>query len=235
LARTAPPGSPGALALRLQTHATMPIQRAAMMMLSLFMSTALVIAAPGDARAHCDTLDGPVVRAGRKSLDTGALQYALIWVQPTAERELRSAFVQALSVRKLGKEARGLADRFFLETLVRLHRAGEGAPFTGLEPAGHVPPPIAAADRALEAGSLKDLDGLLTRSVSHGLEERFARVREAGRFRPDDVAAGRAYVAAYVDYVHYAERIHAAATGAAVEHEREAAAGEQALRPPARR
>ncbi|MGH8640573.1 MAG: DUF6448 family protein, partial [Burkholderiales bacterium] len=91
------------------------------------------------AIGHCDTLDGPVVTLARKALETGNVNHVLPWVRPEDEPEIRRAFDHALAVRKLGCEARDLADRHFFETLVRVHRAAEGAPYTGLKPAGMGP------------------------------------------------------------------------------------------------
>lgn len=91
---------------------------------------------PARALAHCDGLDGPVVKAAQRALETRNPALVLIWVQEQDEPEIRKAFEQTLAVRALSSQARELADRFFFETLVRVHRAGEGAPFTGLKPAG---------------------------------------------------------------------------------------------------
>jgi hypothetical protein len=171
------------------------------------------------ATAHCDTLDGPVASAGRRALATGDIHEALVWVRPDVEPELRAAFRRALRVRRQGADSRELADRYFLETLVRLHRAGEGAPYTGLEPPGApVLPAIAAADRAVEGGSVAALEAILLRSASEGLRARFARLQRLRRFRPHDVAAGRRYVAAYVEFIHYAERLHEDTAGEAHGH-----------------
>jgi hypothetical protein len=85
---------------------------------------------------HCDGLDGPVVSLARRALDAGNVNLVLPWVREQDEAEVREAFAHALAVRKLGGEAKDLADRHFFETLVRVHRAGEGAPYTGLKPAG---------------------------------------------------------------------------------------------------
>ena len=93
-------------------------------------------AAVSSAWAHCDGLDGPVVQAARRALDTGNANHVLIWVKQAAESEIKQAFQQALAVRKLGPAAQELADRHFFETVVRIHRQGEGAAFTGLKPAG---------------------------------------------------------------------------------------------------
>lgn len=174
-------------------------------------------------QAHCDGLDGPVVKAAQRALATGDVGLALVWVQPADEREIRAVFDETVAVRKLGPEAQQLADRHFFETLVRLHRAGEGAPFTGLQPAGRdLGPAIPAADRAIDTGSVSALDQLLTDAVRHGLHERFERLMALKKHDPKDLAAGRAYVAAYVEFIHYAERLHEAAATEAHGHYREA-------------
>lgn len=175
--------------------------------------SALALALPAAARAHCDTLDGPVVQAARAALESGRVGPVLAWVQARDEAEIRHAFDHARAVRKLGPEAQALADRFFFETLVRVHRAGEGAPYTGLEPAGQsLGPAVGAADRAVETGSVAEVEKLLVESVRHGLHRRFGKLL-ALKKPGDDVAGGRAWVEAYVPYVHWVEGVHAAAGG----------------------
>jgi hypothetical protein len=169
--------------------------------------------------AHCDGLDGPVVQLAVKALDTGNVNHVLPWVQEKDEAEVRAAFDHALAVRKLGPEAKALADRHFFETLVRVHRAGEGAPFTGLKPAGRdLGPAIPAADAALKDGSIDKVVALLTHAVEHGVRHRFHEAQSRNKFATDDVKAGREFVDAYVPYVHYVERLWEDATGAGHGH-----------------
>ena len=190
--------------------------------IGLIAIAALAVAA-GYALAHCDGLDGPVVNAARKALATNNVNYALIWVQKEKEPELRTVFDQTIAVRKLGDESKALADRNFFETLVRLHRAGEGAPYTGLKPAGRdLGPAIPAADRAIETQRLADLEALIVKDVRRGLGEAFAQVQSKRNYDPNDVAAGREYVKAYVEYIHFVERLHEAALKPAVGHFAEA-------------
>lgn len=171
------------------------------------------------ALAHCDGLDGPVVTAAKNALRTGNVNLVLIWVQPRDEPEIRAAFQQTLIVRKQSPEAQALADRAFYETLVRVHRTGEGASYTGLKPAGRdLGPAIPAADKALEAGAVGPLQDLLAEAVHRGLQEHFEAVRSLKEYDPNDLVAGRRYVQAYVEYVHYVERLHEAATSAAEGH-----------------
>lgn len=173
-----------------------------------------MLALPGTAAAHCDTLDGPVVKAAQRALAIGNPTPALIWVEPADEAEVREVFARTMQVRQLSAAARELADRYFYETLVRLHRAAEGEPFTGLKPSGYdVGPAIPAADRALESASLDALAGMLSGDIDVTLRKRFTEVLAARAAMTDgDVPSGRAYVKAYVEFMNYVERLHDAAT-----------------------
>jgi hypothetical protein len=159
--------------------------------------------------AHCDTLDGPVVAAARKALDSGNVNLVLLWVQKKDEAEIRKHFQKTLAVRKVSAEAKELADLYFFETLVRIHRAGEGAGYTGLKKG--IEPPIAAADQALETGKLEGVAKLVFGRVEQGLHRSFDDVMKKKKFNPNDVAAGRAFASAYVEYTHYVERLYDAA------------------------
>ena len=173
---------------------------------------------PGPVRAHCDTLDGPVVADAKAALQKGDVAPVLKWVRADDEKEIREAFAKTLKVRALGDDARDLADHHFFETLVRVHRAGEGVAYTGLKPAGRVDPGIAAADKALEKASADQLTAEIGERVAAGLRERFAKVVAAKRHVDESVEAGRAYVAAYVEYIHYVEAVHALASAPPSEH-----------------
>jgi hypothetical protein len=188
-----------------------------------FLASILALA-PARLLAHCDTLDGPVVRDARAALERGDATPALKWVRPERELEVRAAFAQASAVRGLGADARALGDRYFFETVVRVHREGEGAAYTGLKPAGGVVEPgIAATDRALEGGSPEGLVRLLGEAVERGLRERFAAAAAARADADRSLEDGRAYVAAYVELMHYAERLHRDAAAPSAGHDAEPA------------
>lgn len=161
------------------------------------------------AAAHCDALDGPVVRDARVALEKRDPTVVLKWVTPDREAEIREAFAKTLAVRMLGKNAEQLSDQWFFETLVRVHRAGEGEAFTGLKSAGHIDPGLAAADAALESGATaaarlaKELAG----AVEAGILKRSHLTLERKQ-HANDIERGRAYVSAYVDYAHFVENVH---------------------------
>jgi hypothetical protein len=186
-------------------------------------STALLVFAAG----HCDGVDGPVVTLARRALDGGNVNLVLPWVREQDEAQIREAFAHALVVRKLGGEAKSLADLHFFETLVRVHRAGEGAPYTGLKPAGRdLGPAVPAADRALEDGSIDKVLKVLNDTVRKGLHEHFHNAVAHKDFAPNDVRAGREYVEAYVPYIHYVEKLWETASAPAHRHGHYAERGE---------
>lgn len=165
------------------------------------------------AGAHCDSVDGPVVTAARLALAKGEATPVLKWVTKDDEEEIRAVFQKTLRVRAKGLEAKELADRYFFETLVRMHRATEGEPYTGLKPTGAIEPIIQAADQALEKGAEEPLVQHLTEQVAKGIRERF-KVAETKKKRAEEsVATGREFVRAYVEFMHYVEKIHQDASG----------------------
>lgn len=193
---------------------------------ALLMS-AFALLTPSTAEAHCDTLDGPVVNTARTALETKKVEPVVAWVQPGHEREIRHAFSTALAERQRSPGSREKSDLAFFETLVRVHRAGEGAPYTGLKPAGTDPGlAVRTADLAMKRGDAAVLEKLMTEKVRTGVRERFAKLEKLPP-PAQDVAAGRAWVQAYVDYVHFVERVDATASGAGV-HGHEGAEAEAA-------
>jgi hypothetical protein len=168
----------------------------------------LLLMVPPLVWGHCDTLEGPVVVDAKAALAKGDVTPVLKWIPEKEEGEVREAFAKALAVRGKGQEAQALADTWFFETLVRVHRASEGAPYTGLKAGGAEEETIAAADKALDAGTVDELVKLVSGAVERGIRQRFLETAEKKKHAGHDVAHGRAYVAAYVDFIHYGERIY---------------------------
>jgi hypothetical protein len=162
---------------------------------------------------HCDSLDGPVVTAARRALDEGDVAIVLPYVPAHAEAEIAAAFQQVLPIRATSGSAGELADRWFFETVVRLHRAGEGAPYAGLKPAGQDEGPvIPVAERALQVGSADELVHVLTEVVADQAKTRLDRAMALKQQEQDSVAAAREYVEAMLGLQVWAHKLYLAAT-----------------------
>ncbi|WP_303905538.1 DUF6448 family protein [Thiohalomonas denitrificans] len=146
----------------------------------------------------------------RKALAENDVKWVLPWVQKEDEEVVRRTFNQAIEFREKEPEVQQLAETHFLETLVRLHREAEGAPYTGLKPAGtDFGPAVPAADKALQTADIEPVIELLVKKVEKGVRARFTEIMDKKEaYTPDDIRAGREYVDEYVTYIHYIEQIH---------------------------
>ncbi len=158
---------------------------------------------------HCDTKDGPIAKAVAKALETENVNYILIWLPKSEENELKNVFEKSLKARKLGKEAQEVADEWVLETAVRLHRAGEGAPYTGIKPAGlDEGPVVPKAEKAIDTGDPKEVVHFINQTIEKELQRRFELVYSKKNYDVNDVAAGREYINAFIGFVVYSHHLY---------------------------
>lgn len=160
---------------------------------------------------HCDSMDGPVVTAARQALEAGDVDLVLPFVHADGEKEVRDTFDRVVRARTLGPEARDTADLLFFETVVRIHRAGEGAPYTGLKPAGlSVGPVIPLAEQAVGADSPDALADYLGGVLREELEHRLDHVHDLARSRDRSVEDAREYVEAMLGFEVYSHHLYEA-------------------------
>jgi hypothetical protein len=164
-------------------------------------------------------MDGPVVQAAARALELDDVDLILPFVAEADEEPMRAAFDRVRKARAHGSEAAEVADLYFFEAAVRLHRAGEGAPYTGLKPAGlDVGPVIPLAERAIETDDPSALADFLAAAARAETLERFAAMRRLrADAERDGVAARRAHVQAMLGLQVWAHKLHAAVHAAAHE------------------
>ena len=191
---------------------------------------AAVLLQPKPAQAHCDSVNGPVVAAAEEALAQGDVRLVLPYVQPEAEAELTAAFNQVMEVRKLGGASQQLAETYFFETAVRLHRVGEGASYTGLKYESDFGPALEAAEQALETDSVKEVNKLLEQAFRDGVAAKFQVVQDAREdaARLGTVESQRERAEAELLFEKYVLGLYEAATGEVAHGEGEAPAGHEA-------
>lgn len=122
------------------------------------------------------------------------------------ESEISDAVNLAMKVKGLSPEAKELSEKYFFDTLVRIHRAGEGVPFTGVKPSGTpIDGKVLAADKSIETGNLAPLEGMISKDDMPELMERFEKVMSLKNFDVNNVGAGREYIEACVQFFKFAE------------------------------
>jgi hypothetical protein len=165
----------------------------------------------GTAQAHCDALDGPVITEARAALESGNVTPLLKWVPSKNEAEIKRVFADVRKVREQSETAKELVDQHLFSTLVEIHRASEGAPFTGIKPSGQIDPGLMAADETLKNRQIDRLVTNITRKIEDAIRERYNEAQRARAMADQSVDKGRAFVADYVNYIHYIEGVHGAA------------------------
>jgi hypothetical protein len=169
---------------------------------------ALLMFFANPASAHCDSYDGPTIKDAVKALETNNVNLVLKWISPEQEQEIKSLFHKTYSLKNGDKEIYAIVEKHFFETLVRLHRETEGAPYTGLKAAGTTKDIIKLSDRALENKDIDDLLGKLNNHIGKVIREKYEKVAALDAVKNESPEKGRAYVEAYVDYTHALEAIH---------------------------
>ena len=184
---------------------------------SILMLTALLtigfIFFQGNAFAHCDSYDGPVIQDALKALESGDVQPVLKWIEKDYEKEIVALFDKTTALKDQDVEIYEIVEKHFLETLVRVHREGEGAPFTGLKPAGTTSKIVIWSDEALAQGDVNELADKIAAHLVNEIQSKFERAVKTGKTKDLSVEDGRAFVEAYVDYTHYVEGIHSMIAG----------------------
>lgn len=160
---------------------------------------------------HCDSMSGPVVTAAREALDAGNVEIVLPYVHAENEGEVRRAFARVLPLRAVSPEVAGVADQWFFENVVRVHRAGERAPYTGLKPAGtDEGPVIPLAEKAIAAGSVEELHTFLDAALRSALQDRLAAVTRTAGEMDGTVRKARAHVEAMLGFEVYSHHLYQA-------------------------
>lgn len=160
---------------------------------------------------HCDSMDGPVVTAARHALAAGDVDLILPYVPADGEDEIRAAFARVLPLHAADGRGADVARQWFYETVVRLHRAGEHAAYTGLKPAGlDVGPIIPLAEKATETGDIDEVHRLLAADLHTELTRRLEQVKRLATGKDGSVPRARAYVQAMLGFQVYANHVYQA-------------------------
>jgi len=157
--------------------------------------------------AHCDSYDGPVIKDALKALDSNKVELVLKWIDSDQEKEVIALFNKTYKLKKGDKEVYTIVEKHFLETLVRLHRETEGAPFTGLKPAGSMTPLVEMADSSIDNNTINEVSKAVLSHLEEVIKERYANVMKLHKTKDNSVEEGRAYVHAYVEYTHTLEAL----------------------------
>lgn len=176
--------------------------------LTIVFGSLLMLFTTMPAMAHCDSYDGPVIKDAVQALETNNVDLVLKWITEEQEQEIMDLFNKTYHLKKGDQEVYALVEKHFFETLVRLHRETEGAPYTGLKQAGTTKPIIQMTDKALSEGRIDGFLEKLNGHIDKVILEKYQKVAALDKVKNASEEQGRAFVEAYVDYTHTVEALH---------------------------
>ena len=176
--------------------------------LSIVFGSLFILLAALPASAHCDSYDGPVIKDATRALETNNVNLVLKWITNEQEQEIIPLFNKTYNLKKGDKEVYAIVEKHFFETLVRLHRETEDAPYTGLKPVGSTKQIIQLTDSALHEDDIEGFIVKLDKHLNKVIHEKYQKVAELYKVKDESKAQGRAFVEAYVDYTHTIAAIH---------------------------
>jgi len=176
--------------------------------LSIVFGSLFMLFAALPASAHCDSYDGPVIKDATRALETNNVNLVLKWITDEQDQEIIPLFNKTYSLKNGDKEIYAIVEKQFFETLVRLHRETEGAPYTGLKPGGTTKQIIQMTDKALNDGTVDDFLVKLNSHIDKVIREKYQKVAELDKVKNNSKEQGRVFVGAYVDYTHTVEALH---------------------------
>jgi hypothetical protein len=153
---------------------------------------------------HCKTRNGPAVRAAVRALETGNVNYVLIWVPEEAEKKLKNLFEKTYCEYKVRKDGAHVTIDWYLKTVNRLHKLGENRQNTGITTAGlNESPFILIVENAIETEDPKEAIRVISEAREDDIRYHFHQVLDKKNYDVNNISAGRAFVTAFTDFIVY--------------------------------
>jgi glutaredoxin len=154
--------------------------------------------------SYCETRNGPAIRAAKRALETGNVNYVLIWVPEESEKKLKNLFEKTFCEYKARKDGADITIDWYLETVNRLHKLGENRQYACIKTAGlDESPVILIAEKAIETGDAKEAIRFIPKACEDDFRYRFQHVLDKKNYDVNNLSAGRAFVTAFIDFIVY--------------------------------
>ena len=163
---------------------------------------------------HPHSRNGPLMKAAQMALVTGNVNYVLLWVPEESENTLKNLLEKTCCERSARKNMQNRAIDWYFDTVNQFHSANKGALYPYLKPGGRDESLIAVkVERAIESGNFEEIIEIIPDTHAADVRERFHHVMDKSNFDRNNIAAGRAYVSAFIDFLTYVYTIRTCIPG----------------------
>lgn len=148
------------------------------------------------------------MRAAERALETGNANHILIWIPEESERTLRNLLERACCERRIQKDANNPVIRWYFNTIRHLHAAYCG--HQNLDISTKTPEErkiISIAERACESGNFDEITTVVQNASWGEMRQRFQDLMKIRQYDAENIAAGRAYVSAFIAFIVHANKV----------------------------
>ena len=154
------------------------------------------------------------MKAAQMALVTGNVNYVLIWVPEESENTLKNLLEKTCCERSARKNMQNRAIDWYFDTVSRFYSANKVALYTCLKHGGLDESLIAVkVERAIETGNFEEIIGIIPDTHAADVRERFHHVMDKSNFDRNNIAAGRAYVSTFIDFLTYVHTLRTCIPG----------------------
>lgn len=146
--------------------------------------------------------NGPVMRAAKMALETGNVDYILIWVPEESANTLKNLLEKTCCERTTRRKARNHSVEWYMQTINRLHSEYFRPHDLNISTkTAEERRTILQVEKACETGNFDEIATVMQVTSDEEIRRRFNEVLDKSDYDVDNIAAGRAYVSAFTDFI----------------------------------
>lgn len=151
-----------------------------------------------------DVIQGPVVKAAKMALETGNVNYILIWLPEESENTLKNLLEKTCCKRSSRMNMQNQAYDWYFATVNRFFSTSRSYDYLKTQFGGLAEKPLVLkVDTAIESGNFEEIRDIIPITHEADAKQRFLHVMNMRNYPVNDIAAGRAYVSAFFDFNRY--------------------------------
>lgn len=159
---------------------------------------------------HHNQLNAQVIKAAKMALDSGNVNYILIWVPEESENKLKNLLEKTCCESSTRDNIQNRAVDWYFKTVNRLHYASGWTSCPGMKSESIDENPIVLkVERAIETGNINEIFGVIPDTPTGDVRRRFCDVMNKKNYNVNNIAAGRDYVSSFIDLIVYLHNLPA--------------------------
>ena len=165
-----------------------------------------------------DEMQEPVEKAAKMALETGNVNYILIWLPEESENTLKNLLEKTRCVRSSRMNMQNQVYDWYFATVNRFFNANRYPDYLTTQFGGLAEKPLVLkVDKAIESGDFEEIRDIIPVTHEADAKQRFQHIMDMRNYPVNNIAAGRAYVSAFFDFNRY---VHDLSSGILIKEDR---------------